>query len=212
MNIKFEKKIIFNFPDKRNKENSSGAIFFDRDGVINEDCHYIKDPNQVKLCLGAKVLIRKIFQKNIPIVIITNQSGISKKYLNWEEYNLVTKRIIYDLGEPNPLSAIYANSYKDTNNGNNWRKPNPNMIIQASKDLKIDLNKSILIGDRLTDLEAGYRSGIKTLIHVMTGHGSVERDEVINNFKNEHFTKENRNKIKTILINDLLGFPIKLLN
>ena len=53
------------------------------------------------------------------------------------------------------------------------------MITQASLDLKINLQNSILIGDRLTDLQAGYRAGIKKLIHVMTGHGIKERDEVI---------------------------------
>ena len=81
------------------------------------------------------------------------------------------------------------------------------MIIQASVDLKINLQKSILIGDRLTDLQAGYRAGIKKLIHVMTGHGFKERDKVISNFKNGI-----SNDVEIILINNLLEFPFKLLN
>ena len=81
------------------------------------------------------------------------------------------------------------------------------MIIQASLDLNINLQNSILIGDRLTDLQAGYRAGIKKLIHVMTGHGITERNEVISNFKN---AISNDNEI--ILINDLSEFPFKLLN
>ena len=161
----------------------------------------------MKLCKGAKLLIRKIFSKGIPIVIITNQSGISKKILTWEDYYLVNEKIIEELGIPNPISAIYANSHTNTNKGNNWRKPNPNMIIQASLDLKINLQNSILIGDRLTDLQAGYRAGIKKLIHVMTGHGIKERDEVISNFKSAI-----SNDYEIVLINDLLEFPFKLLN
>ena len=168
MDLNSEKKIIFNYSKQKNKEIHPQAIFLDRDGVINEDLHYVKDPLNVKLCIGAKVLIRKIFSKGIPIVIITNQSGISRKILSWEDFFLVNEKIIEKLGKPNPISAIYANSHKSTDKGNNWRKPNPNMIIQASVDLKINLKKSILIGDRLTDLQAGYRAGIKKLIHVMS--------------------------------------------
>lgn len=202
-----EKKIIFHYSEQNRKEIYHKAIFLDRDGVINEDFHYIKDPAKVKLCIGAKLLIRKIFLKKIPIVIITNQSGISRKMLTWQDYHLVNKKIIEKLGKPNPVSAIYANSHINTNKDNNWRKPNPNMLIQASLDLKINLQKSILVGDRLTDLQAGYRAGIKKLIHVMTGHGVNERDKVVSNFKNVI-----SNDLEIILINNLLEFPSKLLN
>ena len=65
MNVVFENKIIFN-PSKFYKHKFAKAIFFDRDGVINEDYHYIKDPSKVKLCIGAKCLIRKIFQNKTP--------------------------------------------------------------------------------------------------------------------------------------------------
>ena len=207
MDLISEKKIIFDYSEKKNEGIHSKAIFLDRDGVINEDFHYIKDPVKVKLCKGAKVLIRKIFSKGIPTVIITNQSGISRKILTWEDYYLVNEKIIEQLGTPNPISAIYANSHTNTNQGNNWRKPNPNMIIQASLDLKINLQNSILIGDRLTDLQAGYRAGIKKLIHVMTGHGINERDQVISNFNNG-----TSNDLEIIMINNLLEFPFKLLN
>jgi len=207
MDLIAEKKIIFDYSEQKNQEIYPKAIFLDRDGVVNEDCHYIKDPLKVKLCKGAKSLIRKIFSKGIPIVVITNQSGISRKILTWEDYYLVNEKIIEQLGIPNPISAIYANSHTTTNQGNNWRKPNPHMIIQASLDLKINLQNSILIGDRLTDLQAGYRAGIKKLIHVMTGHGFKERDKVISNFKNGI-----SNDVEIILINNLLEFPFKLLN
>ena len=85
------------------------------------------------------------------------------------------------------------------------------MIIQASKDLKIDLEKSILIGDRLTDLEAGLRSGIKNLVHVLTGHGIKEREDIINHFKIKSLNKNNK-KSSLFLIKNLLEFPKELLN
>ena len=106
MNSLYENKTIFYKVNKLNIKGLSKAVFFDRDGVINEDFHYIREPNKVKLCKGARELIREIYSKNIPIVIITNQSGISKKYLTWNDYKLVTERIIQDLGRPNPIAAI----------------------------------------------------------------------------------------------------------
>ncbi len=207
MDLISEKKIIFDDSELKNAEFYPKAIFLDRDGVIIEDCHYIKDPHKVKLCLGAKVLIRNIFLKGIPIIIVTNQSGISRKLLSWEDYCLVNQKIIDELGKPNPISAIYANSHISTNKGTNWRKPNPNMISQASLDLKINLQNSILIGDRLTDLQAGHRAGIKKLIHVMTGHGITERDQVIRNFKDRIY-----HDLEIVFLNNLLEFPVKLLD
>ena len=75
------KKIIFDHSELKNEKFYPKAIFLDRDGVIIDDCHYIKDPLKVKLCLGAKVLIKRFF-KGYSIVIITNQSGISRKFLH----------------------------------------------------------------------------------------------------------------------------------
>ena len=57
---------------------STSAVFLDRDGVLIEDCHYIIDPQDVSLCKGVKKFIRFFHQKRVPIVIVTNQSGISK--------------------------------------------------------------------------------------------------------------------------------------
>ena len=210
MNSLYENKTIFYKGNQLNSKKFSKAVFFDRDGVINEDFHYIRDPNRVKLCIGVRELIRKVYFENIPTVIITNQSGISKNLLTWEDYHLVTEKILKELGNPNPVSAIYANSHKDIKNKSSWRKPNPNMIIQASKDLKIDLEKSILIGDRLTDLQAGFTSGVKNLVHVLTGHGIKEREDVINHFKITGLNKNDK-KSSLFLIKNLLEFPIELL-
>ena len=91
MHSKNEFKIIYR-NDKSNKIISKGPIIFlDRDGVIIEDLHYINDPKKVKLCIGAKEFIRNIFNKNLTIVIITNQSGITKGLISYQEY-LAKKR------------------------------------------------------------------------------------------------------------------------
>ena len=57
----------------------------------------------------------------------------------------------------------------------NWRKPSPDMILRAAKSLNIDIDKSIIIGDRLTDLLSGINAGIKCIVHTETGHGKMEK-------------------------------------
>ena len=70
------------------------AIFFDRDGVIIEDCHYIKNHENVKLCPGVKDFIRYLHNQKHKIIIITNQSGISRNFFSWEDYEKVTNRML----------------------------------------------------------------------------------------------------------------------
>ena len=147
---------------------------------------------------------------NIPIVIITNQSGISKNIITWEEYNLVTNMMLSKLEKPNPITAIYANSYISDIPKNNWRKPNPSMILQSVKDLDLDLKNSILVGDRKSDLIAGIRSGVRYLIHVQTGYGSKEKKEIKEEFdKNQILEKSQTSKI--FFISNLNEFPYEIL-
>tara|TARA_A100001388_G_C28654845_1_gene443841 strand:+ start:115 stop:780 length:666 start_codon:yes stop_codon:yes gene_type:complete len=186
-------QIYFVKKNKKKENNTNPCIFFDRDGVIIEDCHYIKNPKDVKLCPGAKELLKYLYDQNKLIILITNQSGISKKLLTWEDYKKVSDKLIQLLGDPNPISAIYANSYSNDSDGT-WRKPKPGMIKQAARDFAIDLESSILIGDRQSDLDAGLNAGIKKLVHVLTGHGSNERKLIesrIDGFANYKYGKKN---------------------
>ena len=199
--------MIFERSKDQKKTKKSPVLFLDRDGVIIEDCHYIKDPTKVKLCIGAKKLIRFAYNKSIPIIIITNQSGISKNLLSWEDYHNVNKAMIKKLGSPNPISAIYANSYLNDISKENWRKPNPSMVFKALEDLGLNIDNSIIIGDRKSDIICGLRAGIKNLIHVQTGHGIRERKGLINDIKNKYI---DLNKSNLQLINNLNEFPFNI--
>ena len=87
-------KIIFKKNILLNNNYSISAVFLDRDGVLIEDCHYIKNPKDVNLCPGVREFIRFFKQKSIPLVIVTNQSGISKEYLTWRDYEKVTVKLL----------------------------------------------------------------------------------------------------------------------
>tara|TARA_S200000501_G_C20836066_1_gene749421 strand:+ start:386 stop:1051 length:666 start_codon:yes stop_codon:yes gene_type:complete len=173
--LKENKNLIVN-RTSRNKKKS--ALFLDRDGVIIEDKHYLSNPSKVKLCNGIKDIVKSAIENDFIIVVITNQSGIGKGLFGWDDYKSVTERMLFLLGDKYKISAIYANSYTDFDNGY-WRKPKPGMFFEAAKDLSIDLESSIIIGDRDSDLKAGTSAGLKKLVHVLTGHGKDERQKII---------------------------------
>ena len=136
------------------------ALFLDRD-VLIEDKHYLCDPNEVSLCPGSRELVQAAHEMKWAIVVITNQSGIARGFFGWSDYERVTDRLLKLLGASAPLAGIYANGHGPDAPAGSWRKPSPAMLLEASWELNPDLNHSLLIGDRLSDLEAGARSGVQ---------------------------------------------------
>lgn len=205
--IKDKKKHVIFFKKEDNITVNSNnqkrkAFFFDRDGVLIKDTHYIKKPQDVSLLNGVDDFLNKTKKLGYLNIIITNQSGISRKLFSWEDYEKVTKRMLTMMKNKDSINAIYANgeNSSDSLKNTSWRKPNPNMILRAAKDFNLELSKSFLIGDRLSDISSGERAGIKNIFHVLTGHGINEREKVIKNYSQP---KKNYN---LYLINDLTYF------
>jgi D-glycero-D-manno-heptose 1,7-bisphosphate phosphatase len=180
------------------------ALFLDRDGVLIEDRHYLCDPDQVELCPGALSLVNHANHQGWPVVVITNQSGIARGYFDWDAYERVTDRLLSLLGPNAPLAAIYANGHGPDAPSTSWRKPSPAMLLAGSQELNLDLSRSLLIGDRLSDLKAGARAGLPWLVHVLSGHGVEERACV------EQWgtgTSSDNHSSELTLLNSLLEFP-----
>ena len=187
--------------------NTNGALFLDRDGVIIEDVGYISKAKDVVLENGIQEVLDYFFKLNIQVFIITNQSGISRGYYKWEDFEEINQRMLFLIGDNSSIMAIYANSY--LSDSKSWRKPNPGMILSASQKYNINKHKSIFIGDRLSDMIAGCKSGIGTLIHVKTGHGRKEYQD-IKKFCDDDFFIFEENKSEIIFIENLLHFPYKI--
>ena len=192
-----------------NKKNSQSAIFFDRDGVLIQDSHYISNPNKIELLPGVKEILKSSHKAGWLNIVVTNQSGIIKRKLNWQDYNEINFKMLSLLGKYCDINCIIANS-ENPNFKNFWRKPSPEMLLFASSKFKIDFSKSIMIGDRLSDLEAGANAKIKNLIHVLTGHGQKERETIDSLINKKRFTKYKYNH-EVHLINNLNNFPFELL-
>ena len=192
--------------------NPKPALFLDRDGVLIQDKHHLRDPDEVELCPGAKSLVETAHAMGWPVVVITNQSGIARGHFTWEAYEEVSQRLQDLLGPSAPLAAIYANGHGPDAAPNRWRKPSPAMLKAAATDLRLDLHRSLLVGDRLSDLQAGARAGLRWVAHVNTGHGEQERSAVLDWQNQIKASSGESSPVQVALLGSLLDFPIKRIN
>ena len=144
------------------------ALFLDRDGTIVQEREYLHKPKNVKLNKNIGSIINACNLINIPVIEITNQSGIGRGYYNWNDFikteTEIRKILLLENAKIDMLCACAFHidaigKYKMENHS--WRKPNSGMLNEAKKILNIDLNKSWIIGDRLSDIKAGVNAGIK---------------------------------------------------
>ena len=139
------------------------AIFLDRDGIINKSIVYNKkarsprDLKEFKINYKIKKYLEFFKKKFFFNIIITNQPEVKRGFVKKKIINYFHKKIKKEL----PIDKIYV--CYDTDNKSFFRKPNPGMLIKASKDNKIDLKKSYFIGDRYKDIYAGNRVKCKTV-------------------------------------------------
>ena len=199
--------LFFDNPLYYSEGKNRRAFFLDRDGVLIKDKHYISNPDDVSLEDGVLNFLSYLYDSEIPVIVITNQSGIARGLFNWNDYEAVTQRLFKLLGDKNPIIGIFANGLKSNLFNKSWRKPNPEMILVASYLLNIDIKSSFLIGDRLTDIKAADNAGIKNIIHVRTGHGRKERDKVEKFFLEKlHKQRDTEKELKIIYCENLNSY------
>jgi D-glycero-D-manno-heptose 1,7-bisphosphate phosphatase len=155
------------------------ALFLDRDGVIVEEVNYLSRPEDVRLIDGAARIIAEANRKDIPVIVVTNQSGIARGFFGWAEFAMVQQKMLDDLAAMGAsVDGVFAcphhKSGKAPFNINNHpaRKPNPGMLLLAAETFGIDLSRSWIVGDKAGDLGAGRNAGIAGGVHVLTGHGN----------------------------------------
>ena len=157
------------------------ALFLDRDGAMIVEENYLSDPEKVVLIDGTIETVIAANQRNIAVVIVTNQSGIARGYFGWETFSVVQKRLLELLAQCGAkINAVYASPFHKNGKepyrhpSHPSRKPNPGMLLRAQDELGVDLSRSWIVGDKAGDLKAGLNAGLAGGLHVLTGHG---RDE-----------------------------------
>jgi D-glycero-D-manno-heptose 1,7-bisphosphate phosphatase len=157
------------------------ALFLDRDGVIVEETHYLSRIEDIVMIPHMAEAIALANASAIPVIVVTNQAGIARGYYGWEDFAEVQAAIGTSLGAAGAkLDVVLACGYHDVGSGplaiadHPWRKPNCGMLDYAAKQHGIDLSRSWIIGDKVSDLSAGLKAGVAGGFLVKTGHGEVE--------------------------------------
>jgi D-glycero-D-manno-heptose 1,7-bisphosphate phosphatase len=158
------------------------ALFLDRDGAVVEETEYLCRIEDVVMIPGAADVIAAANKRGVAVVLVTNQAGIGRGYYGWTEFRAVQQAIVACLiAKGARLDAVYACAHhpegRDTFTHPNhpFRKPNPGMLLQAASDLALNLKRSWLVGDKVSDIEAAKRAGLAGAMYVATGHGVTER-------------------------------------
>ena len=144
------------FFTKQNK-----AVFLDRDGVLNVDYGYVHKIKELKFEKKIFKILRYYKKRNYIFIIITNQSGIGRKYFNIEDVNKFNSKLSNELLKKNiNIQDIYICPHTPSMKCK-CRKPSPKMVNDASFIWNIDKKKSLMIGDKLTDYQCSKNAGIK---------------------------------------------------
>jgi len=153
------------------------AIFLDRDGTINEQMGYINHLSRFHLLPGVGEAIRRLNEHDLPVVVVTNQSGLARGYFPESLLDAVhaeMHRLLALAGAR--LDGLYVCPHHPEAKDERYRlncscrKPKTGLLEQAARELGLDLARSYMVGDRWSDLRCGAAAGATSLL-VLTGYG-----------------------------------------
>jgi len=153
------------------EQHMNRAVFLDRDGTVNVEVGYLSDLAQLRLISGAGAAIKRLNDKGLKVVLVTNQSGVARGYFSEsfvQQTHVLLKQML--LKEGARIDGIYfcphhpkaGNSLYTT--ACDCRKPGTGMIDRAARDLNIDVKRSFVVGDKWSDVELGQRAGARSIL------------------------------------------------
>lgn len=145
------------------------AVFLDRDGTINVDTHYLRRPEDVELIPGATEAIARLNAAGIPVIVVSNQSGIGRGLLTRSEYDAVRERIEELLARSRArVDATYICPHAPSPDGGaalcECRKPGTLLFRTAAAEHALDLSRSTFIGDRWRDVSPALELGARGIL------------------------------------------------
>lgn len=142
----------------------SPALFLDRDGTINEEVLYLHDPEEFKLTPNAIEGIKKFQDMGYRIIIVTNQPGIGMGYYSKQDFYAVNRKMLKAFsGKGVLVDKIYFCPHSKSDKCD-CRKPGQAFVKRAVNELNIDLKRSVMIGDKTSDIEFGNIAGMTTIL------------------------------------------------
>jgi D-glycero-D-manno-heptose 1,7-bisphosphate phosphatase len=153
------------------------GVFLDRDGVIVEEVNYLSSPELLRLLPGAAQAIQKLNRWRIPVIVVSNQAGVARGFFSEEAVRRIHARLADLLSrEAAHIDRYYYCPHHPTEGIGPYRmdcecrKPKPGLLLKAGLEMGLDLEQSYLVGDNVTDVEAGIHAGAKSIL-VLTGYG-----------------------------------------
>ncbi|WP_443640373.1 D-glycero-beta-D-manno-heptose 1,7-bisphosphate 7-phosphatase [Candidatus Njordibacter sp. Uisw_039] len=178
MNSKIGNYELINSTTPTNTPTGVRALFLDRDGVINIDHGYVHQIDNFEFVDGIFDVVQSACANNFKIVVVTNQAGIGRGLYSERQFHQLTSWMCRKFTKAGaPIDKVYFSPFHPTEGLGEYkkddfsRKPNPGMILQAEKELCLDLDKSILIGDRSSDIQAGIAAGLG--LNIFFAQGSL---------------------------------------
>ena len=149
------------------------AVFLDRDGTVCEEVNYLARAEDLRLFPFAAAAVKLLGQNDFLVVLITNQSGIARGFFSENDLQMIHQKLEAELADEDAkLDGIYYCPHIPADNCD-CRKPKIDLINRAAEELKIDLEGSWMIGDKIIDVETGFNAHLKTAL-VLTGYGKKE--------------------------------------
>ena len=149
------------------------AVFLDRDGTICEEVGYLNHISRLMIYPWAAGAIRRLNDAGIPVVVVTNQSGVSRGFFPESLVNEVHRQMVKELGAAGAkVDAIYYCTHRREDNCE-CRKPLPGLLQKAAAEHALDLARSFVVGDRYADVALAHATGARGIM-VMSGYGRGE--------------------------------------
>lgn len=157
---------------------ASRAVFLDRDGTLVDDPGFLHEPGAVRLLPGAARAVARLNQGGWLVVTVSNQSGIARGRYTTADYQAVQRRLVELLAahDAHLDGSYFCPHYPPLSGPCDCRKPGVRLFQDASRDLGIDLARSIYVGDRPSDVEPARRLGGRGFL-VETGEGAQHVDQ-----------------------------------
>lgn len=157
------------------------AVFLDRDGTLCREVGYINHPERLELAPGAAAAVRDLNERDLAVVVVTNQAGVARGYFPWHVVEDTHRRLHTLLAaEGARLDGVYVCPHHPEVGGPGFRqacscrKPRPGLLRRAARELGLDLPRSFVVGDSFRDIGAGRAAGVAAAILVRTGYGRGE--------------------------------------
>jgi D-glycero-D-manno-heptose 1,7-bisphosphate phosphatase len=162
------------------------GVFLDRDDTIIRDRNYLRDPDGIEILPGTVEALRILNRQGIPAIVVTNQSGIARGYLDLRTLDLIHERLFEMISrEGARLDAIYFCPHhpeaplEEYRLSCHCRKPEPGLLVEAARRFDLDLTHCYMIGDKPDDIETIHRVGGKgVLIRTNKSSGMGQPDFV----------------------------------